>query len=433
MTRWRRWAQEIAGRLWVRAALYGLLGVATAIISAFAEPFLPWRFSTKLDADAVSSVLNVIASSMLAVTTFSLSVMTSAYGSAASGATPRATKLLMNDRVTHGALSTFIGSFLFSIVGIVMLKTGAYGDRGRVVLFAATILVIALVVLALLRWIDHLLKLGRLGETTERVEAAARAALEARLKAPYLGGERLKEEDRTPPAGSWEIRAGEVGYLRHVDMEELARIAAGTDRGIRLSVLPGAFVFPDTPLLWLEPPEETGERAEEIRSGLRAAFSFGLERDYEQDPRFGLSVMSEIATRALPPTANDPGTAIGMIGRLAAMLSLWGRGIAAAPAPEEAPAHPRVHVPPLRTADLFDDAFMLIGRDGAGLIEVQLRLRKALLGLSRMGDAEFQEAARVQAAMALERAEAALTLEEDRRRLSAVTSEPDLPSRASLR
>ena len=41
----------------------------------------------------------------------------------------------MEDRTAQNVLSTFIGSFLFSIVGIVVLKAGAYGDRGRVVLF----------------------------------------------------------------------------------------------------------------------------------------------------------------------------------------------------------------------------------------------------------------------------------------------------------
>lgn len=337
MGRWRRWVKEISEELWLRVVLYGVIGVATAVFSAYVEPFIPWRFSGTIDADAVSSLLNVIASSMLAVTTFSLSVMTSAYGSAANGATPRATKLLMNDRVTHTVLSTFIGSFLFSMVGLVMLKTGVYGERGRVILFVATILVIVLVVVSLLRWVDHLLKLGRLGETTDRVEAAARDAMEARLKAPYLGGERLKDEDLEPREGAWEIRAGKVGYLRHVDMEDLARIAAAVDRDVRLSILPGAFVFPDTLLAWLEPPEDEDE---ELRAELCEAFAIGADRDYAQDPRFGLVVMSEIATRALPPTTNDSGTSIGVIGRLVGLLSLWGRGVAEAPAPDEAPAFP---------------------------------------------------------------------------------------------
>ena len=98
---------------------------------------------------------------MLAVTTFSLSTMVSAYSAATSNVTPRATKLLMEDSTTQNVLATFVGSFLFSLVGIIALSTGAYGDGGRVVLFASRSCVIGLIVVTLLRWIDHLSRLGR--------------------------------------------------------------------------------------------------------------------------------------------------------------------------------------------------------------------------------------------------------------------------------
>ncbi len=51
---------------------------------------------------------------------------------------------------------------------------------------------------------------------------------------------------------------------------------------------------------------------------------------------------------------------------------------------------------------------MLIARDGAAMIEVQLRIQKALEALSRMGDDAFREAARHQGKLARERAENAL-------------------------
>lgn len=73
-------------------------------------------------------------------------------------------------------LSPFVGSFLFSIVGIIVLKTGAYGPSGRSVLFAV------IIVVNLLHWIDHLTRVGRVGETTSRIEGAARQAIGHRLK-----------------------------------------------------------------------------------------------------------------------------------------------------------------------------------------------------------------------------------------------------------
>jgi hypothetical protein len=47
------------------------------------------------------------------------------------------------------------------------------------------------------RGIDHLTRLGRVGETTDRVETAARTAIEARLRDPYLGGRPLRDPATT--------------------------------------------------------------------------------------------------------------------------------------------------------------------------------------------------------------------------------------------
>ena len=82
-----------------------------------------------------------------------------------------------------------------------------------------------------------------------------------------------------------------------------------------------------------------------------------------------------------------------------------------------------MYVPPLDTADLFDDAFRAIARDGATQVEVQLRLLKALRALAAMGDAGFQRTAREQARLALARAERAMPLEEDKALLRAVVRE----------
>ena len=200
LSKWGWLLLRLSRRLWFRAALISLLAVAAALVSLLISPYLPDGLSAKIGADAVDSILSIIATSMLTVTTFSLSTAVSAYGAATSNVTPRATKLLIEDTTTQNVLATFVGSFLYSLVAIITLSMGAYGERGRVVLFAVTILVILLIVVTLLRWIDYLLKLGRVGETTEAVEDAAASAMRARHLHPYLGGSRLRETDESDPA-----------------------------------------------------------------------------------------------------------------------------------------------------------------------------------------------------------------------------------------
>ena len=95
MPRWLWLWSQMTRRLWLRATLIGMLGVLAAILAAVVEPFIPWNISGTIGANAVGSILHIMAASMLTVTTFSLSVMTSAYGAATSSVSPRATKLLM--------------------------------------------------------------------------------------------------------------------------------------------------------------------------------------------------------------------------------------------------------------------------------------------------------------------------------------------------
>lgn len=181
MSRWSWIITEMASRLWMRAALYGVAGLGTALAAIYLKRFIPVELTQKIGADAVDGILNIMAASMLSVTIFSLSTMVSAYGAATSNVTPRATKLLIEDRISHNALSTFIGAFIFSIVGIVALKTGAYGDTGRFILFIVTAGVIVMVIVALLSWIEYLQRLGRVGHTIARVEDAATRALSSAI------------------------------------------------------------------------------------------------------------------------------------------------------------------------------------------------------------------------------------------------------------
>jgi len=125
---------------------------------------------------------------MLVVTVFSLSTMVAAYATVSASATPRATELLLKDSVAQNALSTFIGSFLFSLVGIIALHMGVYGQSGRLVLFLATLGVVFIIIAVLLQWVDYLSRLGRVGETINVVEKAARTAIRQRIEEPCLGG-----------------------------------------------------------------------------------------------------------------------------------------------------------------------------------------------------------------------------------------------------
>lgn len=411
-SKWRWWLNQVVRRIWFRATLFSILGVATALIAVAVSPYIPRELPTKIGADAVDKILGIIASSMLTVTTFSLSTMVSAYSAATTNVTPRATKLVMEDSTTQNVLATFVGSFLFSLVGIIALTTGAYGDQGRVILFVVTLGVIILIIVTLLRWIDHLSRLGRVTETIERVERATTEALEAWLATPFLGGHRLEENDPRAAYPNTPIRRDEVGYVQHVDAGVLFEIAEEFDLQIALVATAGKLVAPTIALAWI-----VGDAPEEVQKRVASAFTIGDVRSYDQDPRFGAAVMAEIASRALSQAVNDPGTAIDVISRAIRILAIWDKQ----PTDQEI-IYPRLYVAPLRLEDLFDDLFVPIARDGASILEVALRLQKAFLTLSQFGKAKFKTVALKHSETALLRSEASAMIKDDLDRLRPVVA-----------
>ncbi len=403
---------QLSRQMWLRATAFSLLGIFSALAALLLKRFIPPGLTTQIGANAVDSMLNVIASSMLAVTIFSLSTMVSAFASATSNVTPRATRLLSADSTAQNALSTFIGSFLFSLVGIIGLHTGIYGDSGRVVLYAVTLGVLVLIVVTLLRWIDYVLKLGRVGPTSQRVEEATTKALRSRYRRPFLGGKPIAGSALMRPDAGHPVVAMAIGYVQYLDMDALQEVAEDANIEVTVHALPGELAGPGRPLASI-----TGSNDPAIARKVRDAFSVAAERSFDQDPRLGLCVLAEIASRALSPAVNDPGTAIEILSRGARVLAQWSAPYNDDLEVDEEIRFPLVHVPAVELDALFDDFFIAIARDGAATVEVAIQLQKVLQMLASIDEPRYRAAALSQSRAALERCEAALTLPHDLERV----------------
>ncbi|SNY45624.1 Uncharacterized membrane protein [Arsukibacterium tuosuense] len=400
LTKWGWQLLQLSRKLWVRTSLFTLLAFFTPGLGVLLSGFIPDSLGGTIGSDAAEKILTILATSMLTVTTFSLSVMVAAFNAASTGVSPRATRLLMADSTTQNALATFVGSFLYSIVGIVLLSADVYGETGRVVLFIMTIGIILLIVVTILIWIEHLSGLGRVGETANRVEDEAYRAVKRCEHHPWLDANQLNDLADIPNDAK-AVCTSEIGYIQHIDIKALNDWATEHNTRVYISSLPGTFVHKDQPLMWLS----GGNAAPDKK--LFDAFYLSDFRSFDQDPRFGVIVLAEIASKALSPGINDPGTAIEIIGRGVRVLSNW--------PPENCQTevkYSRVWAPEVKLDELFDDFFTSIARDGAANIEVQIRLQKAFLALAGYG-AAFKRCARAHAAAALARAELAISYQPD--------------------
>lgn len=424
ISKWQWIFSQLGRMLWVRASLYALLGVGAALLATAAQRFWPGEAPMEIGAGSVGDILEIMASSMLAVTTFSLTVMVSAYGTVTSNISPRATRLLLQDSTTQNALGTFLGAFLFSLVGVIALGTEVYGERGRLVMFGFTVLVIALIVVTIVRWIDHLSSFGRMEDAAGRVEAATLAALRSRVDHPLTGTSPLFEPDSEIPAGAVPVYPETTGYVQHVDIGGLSDWAEENQAQVYLICKPGAFVTTGQPLAWVATNRQS------VQQALCGCFAVGPERSFDQDPRFGLTVLAEIGSRALSPGINDPGTAIDILGRGVRVFAHWKKEEAEGPLGKLTCS--RVHVTPTSLGDAFDDLFLPLARDGAAIIEVQIRLLKCLAMLARQGGDFALNASRC-AQVVRQHAELALALESDKQRLRRLVRDVEIAAETAGR
>lgn len=391
-------------KLWFRPLLFSVLSVVCVFAARLIDASPLADLLPAISRSTVETLLSILAASMLVIATFAVGSMVSAYTSASSSGTPRAFALVLRDDVSQTAHSTFVGSFIFSVVARVAVEEGYFGDTGYFAIFVAALCVFAIVILVFVGWVDRIARLGLLGPIIDKTERVTTLMLEARRASPTLGGKPVGEG----PFDGQAVIVPAPGYVQEIHLQSLQAWAEEHEARMRMAVLPGDFVVPGGTLAWVAFDANTAPDG--WADTVAGCFAMGPDRVFDQDPRFGFVVLSEIAVRALSPGINDPGTANKVIQTMLRLLDHWQRPQEDEP---EDVKHDRIEVPALPMGELFDDAFTGIGRDGAALVEVAVMLQQALVSLTRLGNPAMAAAAQRHSRMALSRSEQAMTLAED--------------------
>lgn len=364
---------KLTGNLWFKPLIFCILSIGGALVANLADGTFLTDIAPNIKNESLSDLLKTLSNSMLVIAIFAVGSMISAFAGASATATPRSFKLIVADDVSQNALSIYIGAFIFSIVASVAFKNGYYGKAGVFVLFLLTLLVFLLVIITFIRWVERISKLGRLGNTIEKIEEETTKTFERRINNPRMGGSPIIDRmDKGIP-----IYSDEIGYIQHLNMDRLQEIASHLKVIITLNCIPGTFVSPDKAVAYIVSANDI--IPEDEKEKLSKAFVIGKTRSYYADPRFGLIALSEIASRALSPGINDPGTAVSIINSYVRLFHLWFKKNDNGQSPDI--KYTRIEVPEIKASDIFEDAFRPIARDGAGNIEVMIRMQKALTSI----------------------------------------------------
>ncbi|QEW20669.1 hypothetical protein LA6_002868 [Marinibacterium anthonyi] len=382
---------QVLRRLATRVVLIASLALVALAASVIVGPVVPDWLVDKLGVDSLDTILNILASSMLTVTTFSLSILTGAIQFASSSVTPRSRLLLRDDTVTNMVLSNFVGAFVFALLGIILRATPFMGEAESALLFLLTVVVIGVVIVSILRWIDHLARLGSLDQTVADFQDIANRVMTDFVDRPALGGHAVPMDKIKAQAHHPALSAHSAGYLEQIfeDILQTEADEAGVD--LYIPVRPGDYIVSGMALAYMvgDTPDDTPDEAQ--ADALRGGFRIAPMRLFEQDPRLTVIVMTEVASRALSPGINDPQTAVDVVHRLSSVL------LNCAPDPDaddEEVVNTRLHMAPVAPDAFFRVSFEVIARDGADKREVLEAIGQALDRLEHLGRGKVSQAAR---------------------------------------
>lgn len=190
-------------------------------------------------------------------------------------------------------------------------------------------------------------------------------------------------------------------------MQNLQDFADKNECEIDIAIQPGKLVYTDMPLAYVN-------KSIEEMAQLQENFIIENNRSYAQDPKFGLIVLSEVAQRALSQAVNDPGTAIKVISVLLRLLL-------DSKAEKQTVKYDRLAMLNLNEQELVLQPFTPICRDGSAMLEIHIKVQKALAVLRTQSDNQaIREAALKQAKIDLDYALNGLSLESEKTQIQAL-------------
>ena len=167
------WLKKPSNTMWVLPTFGAIMSVVFIIIAYLVTIYIPNDLFPNIEHSTLNDLLSIISSSMLAVSTFSLSIMVTAFSSASNSASPRATELIMADDNTRVAIASFISSFIYSVIAKIFLSVLNFGVNGIFIIFISTILVLMYLIYTLIKWVQTLSSLGRTENTLNKIYNAA--------------------------------------------------------------------------------------------------------------------------------------------------------------------------------------------------------------------------------------------------------------------
>ena len=295
---------------------------------------------------------------------------------------PRIVLLLARDPKLFHSLGVFIATFIYSLCALLHVDR----DGSQVVPLISGIAVAGLLLLSMLLFSAMMKGLLDLQIAYVLHVIGDRGREVIRETFQRLDANKKNQSKRAPETRNISELGPVVQTLRYTaaprtiarfDIDHLVRQAQEAGAVIVMACGVGDTLVQNSLLLQVH-----GAKTALSESDLVRAIHFGFERTSEQDPKYPIRLLVDIAIKALSPAINDPTTAVQAIDQIEDLLRrLGGRDLDAGYA-SDADGALRLIFPMPLWEDYLALAFDEIRHYGAGSVQVARRLRAALVGLA---------------------------------------------------
>jgi uncharacterized membrane protein len=358
--------------------------VSGAVLGGLALPRIEQAYFSSytlaLSVASAQALLSAAASGMMALTGIVFAMAFVMVQFSAIAYSPRLVLWFARDRMLFHALGAFTATFVYALFTLAWVDRGG---SGKVPVFS-TLLVGIMIIISVLLFSRLVQRLGdlQIGNVLHLVGDQGRAVI-----AEMFGRPKDKSASRAPEATADRARLGRVTQtvkylgkprtIAKLDVDSLVALARQARGTIVMASAVGDTLVEGATLLHVQDSETPLPE-----DALRRAVRLERERTFEQDPKYPIRLLVDIAIKALSPAINDPTTAVQTIDQLEDLLRRLGSAeIDAGHVADESGAL-RLVFPTPTWEDYLTLAFDEIRHFGSNSVQVMRRMRSALVGLA---------------------------------------------------
>jgi uncharacterized membrane protein len=366
---------------WLIPVVYAVGSISCSLVLPRIENAYFATTSLGLSVSSAQAFLSAVASGMMALTAIVFAIAFVMVQFSAIAYSPRLALWFARDQALFHSLGVFAATFIYS------LATLAWVDRagsGMVPMFSVFLVGILLVVSMLLfSWLVQRLRdlqivnvLQQIGDKGREVIRDMFLHLDRRPAGEWVGGRGGLDDDDLGPVIQTVKYCGQPRAITKFDIDALVQQARAAEAVIVLTCAVGDTLVEDTLMVRVHRSKNLLSENE-----LMSAVRVGRERTFEQDPKYPIRLLVDIAIKALSPAINDPTTAVQAMDQIEDLLRRLGRHELDAGYARDVDGVLRLTFPMPTWEDYLALSFDEIRQFGGTSVQVMRRLRSALSGL----------------------------------------------------